>query len=92
MVRTLDQAIAQISPLPAADQKEIGRKLLSHVERLKIFFARRIHDMAEHKSPVIWSPEALDDIDRLWDHYAEAAGNSGGGQDPAGNREDRRSR
>lgn len=30
--------------------------------------------MAEHKPPVIWSPEALYDIDRLWDHYAEAAG------------------
>lgn len=30
--------------------------------------------MAEHKAPVIWSPEALDDIDRLWDYYAEVAG------------------
>jgi toxin ParE1/3/4 len=26
------------------------------------------------KLPVIWSPEALDDIDRLWDYYAVAAG------------------
>lgn len=34
MVRTLEQAIAQISRLPAADQEEIGRKLLSHVEKL----------------------------------------------------------
>lgn len=30
--------------------------------------------MAEHKPPVIWSPEALDDVDRLWDHYTKAAG------------------
>ena len=30
--------------------------------------------MAEHKSRVVWSPEALDDIDRLWDYYAQAAG------------------
>jgi len=30
--------------------------------------------MVEHKHPVIWSPEALDDIDQLWDYYAEAAG------------------
>ena len=30
--------------------------------------------MAEHRLPVIWSPEALDDIDRLWDYYSEAAG------------------
>ena len=30
--------------------------------------------MVEHKRPVIWSPEALDDIDQLWDYYAEAAG------------------
>lgn len=30
--------------------------------------------MAEPKPPVIWSPEALDDVDRLWDHYTKAAG------------------
>ncbi len=34
MVRTLEQAIAQISRLPDADQDRIGRKLLSHVEKL----------------------------------------------------------
>jgi hypothetical protein len=34
MVRTLEQAIAKVSRLPDADQEEIGRKLLSHVERL----------------------------------------------------------
>ena len=28
----------------------------------------------EHKSPVIWSPEALLDIDHLWDYYADVAG------------------
>ena len=30
--------------------------------------------MAERKSRVIWSPEALADIDRLWDYYAGTAG------------------
>jgi toxin ParE1/3/4 len=30
--------------------------------------------MAEYKSRVIWSPEALDDIDRLWEYYAGTAG------------------
>jgi hypothetical protein len=35
MVRTLEQAIAQISRLPDADQEQIGRKLLAHVDRLK---------------------------------------------------------
>lgn len=30
--------------------------------------------MAEHKAPVIWSSEALDDLGRLWDHYTEVAG------------------
>jgi toxin ParE1/3/4 len=30
--------------------------------------------MAEHRSRVIWSLEALDDIDRLWDYYAGTAG------------------
>jgi len=34
MIRTLEQAIAQISRLPDADQELIGRKLLSHVEKL----------------------------------------------------------
>jgi hypothetical protein len=35
MVRTLEQAIAQISRLPDADQEQIGRKLLTHVEKLR---------------------------------------------------------
>jgi toxin ParE1/3/4 len=30
--------------------------------------------MAGHRPPVIWSPEARDDIDRLWDYYAQIAG------------------
>jgi len=34
MVRTLEQAIAQISRLPDADQEQIGRELLTHVEKL----------------------------------------------------------
>ncbi len=34
MVRTLEQAIAQISRLPDADQENIGRRLLTHVEKL----------------------------------------------------------
>jgi hypothetical protein len=34
MVRTLEQAIAQLSRLSEADQEQIGRKLLSHVEKL----------------------------------------------------------
>lgn len=34
MVKTLEQAIAKLSRLPDADQEQIGRKLLSHVEKL----------------------------------------------------------
>ena len=34
MVKTLEQAIAQLSRLPDADQEQIGRKLLSHIEKL----------------------------------------------------------
>lgn len=34
MVKTLEQAIAKISRLPDADQEQIGRRLLSHVEKL----------------------------------------------------------
>ena len=30
--------------------------------------------MAEHRLPALWSPEALDDIDHLWDYYARVAG------------------
>jgi hypothetical protein len=35
MVKTLQQAIAEVSSLPDADQEQIGRKLLSHVEKLR---------------------------------------------------------
>ena len=34
MVKTLEQAIAELSRLPDADQEQIGRRLLSHVEKL----------------------------------------------------------
>ncbi len=30
--------------------------------------------MAEAKRPVLWSPEALADLDQIWDYYAGAAG------------------
>jgi hypothetical protein len=36
MVKTLEQAIAEIAQLPDADQEQIGRKLLSHVEKLRL--------------------------------------------------------
>jgi hypothetical protein len=39
MVKTLEQAIAQISRLPDADQEQIGRKLLLHVEKLNVLRA-----------------------------------------------------
>lgn len=35
MVKALEQAIAQVVELPDADQEQIGRKLLSHVEKLR---------------------------------------------------------
>jgi len=35
MVKTLEQAIAEVANLPVADQEQIGRKLLSHVEKLR---------------------------------------------------------
>ena len=34
MVKTLEQAIAEVERLPAADQEQIGRTLLSHIEKL----------------------------------------------------------
>ncbi len=30
--------------------------------------------MVGRRPPTIWSPEALADVDRLWDHYASIAG------------------
>lgn len=30
--------------------------------------------MVGHRPPTIWSPEARDDIDQLWDYYARVAG------------------
>jgi hypothetical protein len=35
MVKSLELAIAEVANLPAADQEQIGRRLLSHVERLR---------------------------------------------------------
>jgi hypothetical protein len=35
MVRTLEIAMAEVSSLPDADQEQIGRQLLSHVEKLR---------------------------------------------------------
>jgi hypothetical protein len=35
MVKTLEQAIAEVEALPDADQEQIGRQLLSHVEKLR---------------------------------------------------------
>ena len=35
MVKTLEQAIAEVASLPDADQEQIGRRLLSHVETLR---------------------------------------------------------
>jgi hypothetical protein len=35
MVKTLEQAIAEIESLPVSDQEQIGRKLLSHIEKLR---------------------------------------------------------
>ena len=35
MVKTLEQAIAEVERLPVEDQEQIGRTLLSHVEKLR---------------------------------------------------------
>jgi plasmid stabilization system protein ParE len=32
--------------------------------------------MSQGKSPVIWSPEATDDIDHLWDYHADVVGHT----------------
>lgn len=56
MVRTLEQAIAQISRLPAADQEQIGRKLLSHVEKLNALRAeidKGIHSLDAGKGAAL---------------------------------------
>ncbi len=35
MVKTFEQAIAEVASLPDDDQEQIGRQLLSHVEKLR---------------------------------------------------------
>lgn len=35
MVKSLERAIAEVATLPDADQEQIGRRLLSHVEKLR---------------------------------------------------------
>jgi hypothetical protein len=39
MVKSLELAIAEVVALPDADQEQIGRKLLSHVEKLRLLRA-----------------------------------------------------
>ena len=51
--------------MPARDARSISR----HSS------AKRTQDM-EDKPPALWSPEALADIDHIWDYYAEVAGRS----------------
>lgn len=64
MVRTLEQAIAQISRLPAADQEQIGRKLLSHVEKLNALRAeidKGIHSLDAGKGGALDMEDFLRD-------------------------------
>ena len=71
MVRTLEQAIAQISRLPDADQEQIGRKLLTHVEKLKalrIVIDKGIQSLDEGKG------RALDMEDFLCDKNSRHGG------------------
>ena len=35
MVKTFELAVAEVAELPDADQEQIGRQLLSHVEKLR---------------------------------------------------------
>lgn len=35
MVKALEQALSAVATLPDADQEEIGRRLLSHVQKLR---------------------------------------------------------
>jgi hypothetical protein len=35
IVKTLEKAVAEASALPEADQEQIGRQLLSHIEKLR---------------------------------------------------------
>ena len=35
MSKTLEEAIAEVTALPDADQEQIGRQLLTHVEKLR---------------------------------------------------------
>ena len=53
MVRTLEQAIAQIARLSDDDQEKIGRKLLSHIEKLNALrgeIDKGIHSLEAGKS------------------------------------------
>ena len=61
IVKTIEQAIAQLSRLPDADQEQIGRKLLSHVEKLSMLRAdidKGIHSLDAGRG----SPLDIEDI------------------------------
>jgi hypothetical protein len=75
MVNMLDQAIAKIASLPDADQEDIGRRLLSHLEKLE-----RVREkidkgiMARPRRAVVWSPDARADLSDIWDYHAKSVG------------------
>jgi integrase len=48
VVRTLEQAIAEVTALPETDQEQIGRRLLSHVEKLRRETANRVRGRIEN--------------------------------------------
>ncbi|PSO20800.1 hypothetical protein [Bradyrhizobium sp. MOS003] len=62
MVRTLEQALAQIPQLPPADQEAIDRKLLSHVEKLNALRSeidRGLHSLDAGKGVTLHLEEFL---------------------------------
>lgn len=60
MIKTLERAIAEVTALPDADQEQIGRQLLSHVEKLRRLrkeLDRGVRSLDEGKGRVVDAQE-----------------------------------
>jgi hypothetical protein len=61
MVKTLEQAIEKLAALPETDQEEIGRKLISHVEKLR-FLRREVDEGIRQLDAGEGAPLDIDEI------------------------------
>ena len=65
MTKVLKEAIGEVESLPAVDQEEIGRRLLSHVEKLRALrteIDRGTHSLDAKEGKPLDIPDFIQDM------------------------------